>query len=173
MQDKLIFAISYCVYMNDSCGSQTAAPEGVQRVLFVVFSMDLDHDRKFWHFVCCSQKKSWKNFFSYMGPGFLVSIAYIDPGNCEISITSLFLFWLYRSYHCAKFFNLFSYLQLKQISRLEHNTSTGCVSLLLNLFSSLVVSWSPSNLLQSLLSIHHTITDFLWNLLRLSIIGSC
>lgn len=29
------------------------------------------------------QKKSWKNFFSYLGPGFLVSIAYIDPGNCK------------------------------------------------------------------------------------------
>ncbi|XP_020867475.1 metal transporter Nramp6 [Arabidopsis lyrata subsp. lyrata] len=27
------------------------------------------------------EKKSWKNFFSYLGPGFLVSIAYIDPGN--------------------------------------------------------------------------------------------
>jgi manganese transport protein len=30
------------------------------------------------------EKKSWKNFFSYLGPGFLVSIAYIDPGNCKI-----------------------------------------------------------------------------------------
>lgn len=30
------------------------------------------------------QKKSWKNLFAYMGPGFLVSIAYIDPGNCKI-----------------------------------------------------------------------------------------
>lgn len=29
------------------------------------------------------QKKSWKNFFAYLGPGFLVSIAYIDPGNCK------------------------------------------------------------------------------------------
>ncbi|KAE9467722.1 hypothetical protein C3L33_00395, partial [Rhododendron williamsianum] len=26
-------------------------------------------------------KKSWRNLFAYMGPGFLVSIAYIDPGN--------------------------------------------------------------------------------------------
>lgn len=25
--------------------------------------------------------RSWKNLFAYMGPGFLVSIAYIDPGN--------------------------------------------------------------------------------------------
>ncbi|KAG5537428.1 hypothetical protein RHGRI_024752 [Rhododendron griersonianum] len=26
-------------------------------------------------------KKSWRNLFAYMGPGFLVCIAYIDPGN--------------------------------------------------------------------------------------------
>ncbi|KAF7134394.1 hypothetical protein RHSIM_Rhsim08G0206300 [Rhododendron simsii] len=26
-------------------------------------------------------KKSWRNLFAYVGPGFLVSIAYIDPGN--------------------------------------------------------------------------------------------
>lgn len=30
------------------------------------------------------QRTSWKNLFAYMGPGFLVSIAYIDPGNCKI-----------------------------------------------------------------------------------------
>ncbi|KAK3021809.1 hypothetical protein RJ639_047164 [Escallonia herrerae] len=34
------------------------------------------------------QKKSWKNFFAYMGPGFLVSIAYIDPGNFETDLQS-------------------------------------------------------------------------------------
>ncbi|KAF7135769.1 hypothetical protein RHSIM_Rhsim08G0206700 [Rhododendron simsii] len=27
------------------------------------------------------RKKSWRNLFAYVGPGFLVSIAYIDPGN--------------------------------------------------------------------------------------------
>ncbi|KFK42462.1 hypothetical protein AALP_AA2G260000 [Arabis alpina] len=32
------------------------------------------------------EKKSWKNFFSYLGPGFLVSIAYIDPGNFETDL---------------------------------------------------------------------------------------
>jgi len=32
------------------------------------------------------QKKSWKNFFAYLGPGFLVSIAYIDPGNFETDL---------------------------------------------------------------------------------------
>ncbi|XP_050230689.1 metal transporter Nramp1-like [Mercurialis annua] len=31
-------------------------------------------------------RKSWKNLFSYMGPGFLVSIAYIDPGNFETDL---------------------------------------------------------------------------------------
>ncbi|KAJ6307549.1 hypothetical protein OIU76_017362 [Salix suchowensis] len=34
------------------------------------------------------QKKSWKNLFAYMGPGFLVSIAYIDPGNFETDLQS-------------------------------------------------------------------------------------
>ncbi|KMT01050.1 hypothetical protein BVRB_9g223080 [Beta vulgaris subsp. vulgaris] len=36
--------------------------------------------------ILVSEKKSWKNFFSYMGPGFLVSIAYIDPGNFETDL---------------------------------------------------------------------------------------
>ncbi|GMQ09224.1 hypothetical protein CsSME_00052673 [Camellia sinensis var. sinensis] len=34
-------------------------------------------------------KKSWRNLFAYIGPGFLVSIAYMDPGNCK---TCSFLF---------------------------------------------------------------------------------
>ncbi|KAJ9692968.1 hypothetical protein PVL29_011888 [Vitis rotundifolia] len=34
------------------------------------------------------QRKSWKNLFAYMGPGFLVSIAYIDPGNFETDLQS-------------------------------------------------------------------------------------
>ncbi|XAR50473.1 hypothetical protein NMG60_11004810 [Bertholletia excelsa] len=33
-------------------------------------------------------KKSWRNLFAYMGPGFLVSIAYIDPGNFETDLQS-------------------------------------------------------------------------------------
>lgn len=37
------------------------------------------------------QKTSWKNLFAYMGPGFLVSIAYIDPGNCKINTFRRFL----------------------------------------------------------------------------------
>ncbi|XP_043699081.1 metal transporter Nramp6-like [Telopea speciosissima] len=31
-------------------------------------------------------RKGWKNLFAYMGPGFLVSIAYIDPGNFETDL---------------------------------------------------------------------------------------
>ncbi|GMQ09218.1 hypothetical protein CsSME_00052672 [Camellia sinensis var. sinensis] len=31
-------------------------------------------------------KKSWRNLFAYIGPGFLVSIAYIDPGNFETDL---------------------------------------------------------------------------------------
>ncbi|XP_057535046.1 metal transporter Nramp6-like isoform X3 [Amaranthus tricolor] len=38
--------------------------------------------------IIVSEKKSWRNFFSYMGPGFLVSIAYIDPGNFETDLLS-------------------------------------------------------------------------------------
>ncbi|MQM12263.1 hypothetical protein Taro_045179 [Colocasia esculenta] len=34
------------------------------------------------------ERKSWKNLFSYMGPGFLVAIAYIDPGNFETDLES-------------------------------------------------------------------------------------
>ncbi|GFZ03996.1 NRAMP metal ion transporter 6 [Actinidia rufa] len=36
--------------------------------------------------IVVSDKKSWRNFFAYMGPGFLVSIAYIDPGNFETDL---------------------------------------------------------------------------------------
>ncbi|XP_074325080.1 metal transporter Nramp1-like [Apium graveolens] len=32
------------------------------------------------------EKTSWKNLFAYMGPGFLVSIAYIDPGNFQTDL---------------------------------------------------------------------------------------
>ncbi|XP_030470976.1 metal transporter Nramp1 [Syzygium oleosum] len=31
-------------------------------------------------------RTSWKNIFAYIGPGFLVSIAYIDPGNFETDL---------------------------------------------------------------------------------------
>ncbi|XAR55552.1 hypothetical protein NMG60_11035654 [Bertholletia excelsa] len=31
-------------------------------------------------------KPGWRNFFAYVGPGFLVSLAYIDPGNMETDL---------------------------------------------------------------------------------------
>ncbi|MCD9646038.1 Metal transporter nramp1 [Datura stramonium] len=33
-----------------------------------------------------SIKHGWKNFFAYVGPGFLVSLAYLDPGNLETDL---------------------------------------------------------------------------------------
>lgn len=38
------------------------------------------------HQVMVSERHSWKNLLSYTGPGFLVSIAYIDPGNFETDL---------------------------------------------------------------------------------------
>ncbi|KAG6488424.1 metal transporter Nramp3-like isoform X2 [Zingiber officinale] len=38
--------------------------------------------------VIVPERKSWKSLFAYMGPGFLVSIAYIDPGNFETDLQS-------------------------------------------------------------------------------------
>ncbi|KAD4385206.1 hypothetical protein E3N88_25374 [Mikania micrantha] len=32
------------------------------------------------------QKPGWKNFLSFVGPGFLVSLAYLDPGNMETDL---------------------------------------------------------------------------------------
>ncbi|GER49162.1 metal transporter [Striga asiatica] len=32
------------------------------------------------------QKPRWRSFFSYVGPGFLVSLAYLDPGNLETDL---------------------------------------------------------------------------------------
>ncbi|KAM4089885.1 hypothetical protein ACJW30_09G017800 [Castanea mollissima] len=36
--------------------------------------------------IAVPDRTSWKNLFAYMGPGFLVSIAYIDPGNFETDL---------------------------------------------------------------------------------------
>lgn len=44
--------------------------------------MDNSDDNK----ILVPEKTSWKNLFSYMGPGFLVSIAYIDPGNFQTDL---------------------------------------------------------------------------------------
>ncbi|XP_042490116.1 metal transporter Nramp5-like [Macadamia integrifolia] len=32
------------------------------------------------------QKQGWRNFLDYLGPGFLVSMAYLDPGNMETDL---------------------------------------------------------------------------------------
>lgn len=40
------------------------------------------------HQIIVPQENSWKNLFVYMGPGFLVCIAYIDPGNFETDLQS-------------------------------------------------------------------------------------
>ncbi|KDP32829.1 hypothetical protein JCGZ_12121 [Jatropha curcas] len=32
------------------------------------------------------QKPGWRKFLSYVGPGFLVSLAYLDPGNLETDL---------------------------------------------------------------------------------------
>ncbi|TMW98168.1 hypothetical protein EJD97_004402 [Solanum chilense] len=42
---------------------------------------DIEYDQ-----IVVPDKKSWKNIFSYIGPGFLVSIAYIDPGNFQTDL---------------------------------------------------------------------------------------
>ncbi|GAB2228235.1 hypothetical protein Droror1_Dr00010065 [Drosera rotundifolia] len=38
--------------------------------------------------IVVSDEKSWKNFFAYFGPGFLVCMAYIDPENLETYLQS-------------------------------------------------------------------------------------
>ncbi|KAM0905898.1 hypothetical protein ACQ4PT_017098 [Festuca glaucescens] len=45
----------------------------------LIDSIDVDQ-------IVIPEKTSWKNLFSYIGPGFLVSIAYIDPGNFETDL---------------------------------------------------------------------------------------
>ena len=37
----------------------------------------------FWMVVLSIQKRGFKTLLAYLGPGFLVAIAYIDPGNCK------------------------------------------------------------------------------------------
>ncbi|XP_022723909.1 metal transporter Nramp1 isoform X2 [Durio zibethinus] len=51
-------------------------------------------------------RKSWKNLFAYIGPGFLVSIAYIDPGNFETDLQAgaqykYGLLWIILMSSCA------------------------------------------------------------------------
>ncbi|KAM7259303.1 hypothetical protein ACFE04_015044 [Oxalis oulophora] len=46
-----------------------------------IASINLEKDNKDFHNE--EQKSGWKKFLSYVGPGFLVSMAYLDPGNME------------------------------------------------------------------------------------------
>ncbi|KAJ6335713.1 hypothetical protein OIU78_012344 [Salix suchowensis] len=54
----------------DESGKRAAARPGV------------DHELK----DPSQQKSGWRKFLSYVGPGFLVSLAYIDPGNLETDL---------------------------------------------------------------------------------------
>lgn len=73
------------------------------------------------------QKTSWKNLFAYMGPGFLVSIAYIDPGNCEI-ITYYFTSCFYICFVLLNITSCFVVgLQLRRICSQGRSTNMGCV----------------------------------------------
>ncbi|RLM54850.1 metal transporter Nramp3 isoform X2 [Panicum miliaceum] len=47
----------------------------------LIESIDVDQ-------IVIPEKNSWKNLFSYIGPGFLVSIAYIDPGNSRLGVVT-------------------------------------------------------------------------------------
>ncbi|KAG6791243.1 hypothetical protein POTOM_000355 [Populus tomentosa] len=61
-------------------------------LLYIAHVLKQFHDLSLWKFLAISVgiclRKSWKNLFAYMGPGFLVSIAYIDPGNFETDLQS-------------------------------------------------------------------------------------
>ncbi|KAJ0747487.1 putative NRAMP family protein [Helianthus annuus] len=45
-----------------------------------------DNDRKYTDNDQNLQKPGWKQFISFVGPGFLVSLAYLDPGNMETDL---------------------------------------------------------------------------------------
>ncbi|XP_074583646.1 metal transporter Nramp6.1-like [Curcuma longa] len=47
---------------------------------------DKKEDNKCFQDSASHQKPVWKSFMAYVGPGFLVSIAYIDPGNLETDL---------------------------------------------------------------------------------------
>ncbi|EXB60116.1 Metal transporter Nramp5 [Morus notabilis] len=43
-------------------------------------------DNNNYHFNTNDQKPGWRKFLAYVGPGFLVSLAYLDPGNLETDL---------------------------------------------------------------------------------------
>ncbi|GAB2269543.1 Metal transporter Nramp6 [Dionaea muscipula] len=64
-------------------GAGAAQAHGTQISAPLIDNDSVERDQ-----IVVPDRKSWKNFFSYMGPGFLVSIAYIDPGNFETDLQS-------------------------------------------------------------------------------------
>ncbi|KAF3785185.1 Metal transporter [Nymphaea thermarum] len=71
----------------------------------VIFCFKIENNDVHHHIL---QKASWKNLFAYTGPGFLVSIAYIDPGNFETDLQSgaqykYELLWIILLASCAAF----------------------------------------------------------------------
>ncbi|KAM7255818.1 hypothetical protein ACFE04_011559 [Oxalis oulophora] len=49
-------------------------------------SSDNNNNKDFHNEDSTEQKPGWKKFLSYVGPGFLVSLAYLDPGNMETDL---------------------------------------------------------------------------------------
>ncbi|XWS16538.1 hypothetical protein CRYUN_Cryun34aG0096900 [Craigia yunnanensis] len=66
---------------SNSGQPQFIASAGNQSFSNVPLIQNADTDQ-----IVVPDRESWKNFFAYMGPGFLVSIAYIDPGNFETDL---------------------------------------------------------------------------------------
>ncbi|PWA62950.1 metal transporter NRAT1 [Artemisia annua] len=57
---------------------------GSNRISAVEMSdISKDHDQKDMNH---EQKPGWRSFLSFVGPGFLVSLAYLDPGNMETDL---------------------------------------------------------------------------------------
>jgi len=97
------------------------------------------------------QKRSWKNLFAYMGPGFLVSIAYIDPGNCKITLFLIFFCNEGKTYVTVYLRYSFNNLQLRRIFRLGHNINMRC-------FETFLVIVNPSFISFTLLLFFFSVT---------------
>ncbi|KAK1274720.1 Metal transporter Nramp5 [Acorus gramineus] len=69
-----------------------ATSQGQERLGGVGEAVDLDNDCKghvFWTGTVISSrinKPVWRRFIDHVGPGFLVSLAYLDPGNLETDL---------------------------------------------------------------------------------------
>ncbi|KAI3886580.1 hypothetical protein MKW92_048449 [Papaver armeniacum] len=60
-------------------GSNRIASLDVDKIKSSTTTNNKDDDPK-------TQKPGWKNFLAHVGPGFLVSLAYLDPGNLETDL---------------------------------------------------------------------------------------